>query len=437
MAVSLYFFLQVEQARIDRNNLHHTPITIRAELRYTISALSWGADRRMGGQAVRYTFNTPDKCPPVYWAKGGKGGKSQCAKGCPNAHAINRRMAEMTERAAHLHEQYLQAGRFPTPEEFAAQIVEGKHAGAIESDFWSRYAEYLEFLENQQVSKGFISNQVRAHDTFKRFERASKTYLDFPEIGRTLAARFVRWFSMQPRVYNRISQDVEKTALYHIKHLKHFLNHALLEGWTQSVAHKQIKLSFRRKEAFPTTLSSDEVQALANLQPAQIPATGKALRNLLATRDWFVFATQTAVRYSDWNAEGFQIVRTPSGGQNLQFIQAKTINPLEVPLSAIALAILQRNGGTMPQKFYPATTQQHLDALCEAAGITKRITTHTARRTFCTLQEKAGVPRQVIMRISGHLTEREYLKYLGVSFEYNAEMLRKSNPEMFAAKAAG
>ena len=41
------------------------------------------------------------------------------------------------------------------------------------------------------------------------------------------------------------------------------------------------------------------------------------------------------------------------------------------------------------------------------------------------------------MRISGHLTEREYLKYLGVPFEYNAEMLRRANPEMFPAQAAG
>jgi integrase len=59
---------------------------------------------------------------------------------------------------------------------------------------------------------------------------------------------------------------------------------------------------------------------------------------------------------------------------------------------------------------------------------------HTARRTFCTLQEKAGVPRSIIMRISGHRTEKDYLRYIGITFEYNADALRSANPQWFELK---
>ena len=47
------------------------------------------------------------------------------------------------------------------------------------------------------------------------------------------------------------------------------------------------------------------------------------------------------------------------------------------------------------------------------------------------------MPRSVIMRISGHKTEKEYLKYIGVSFEYNADMMRKANPAWFDLKISG
>ena len=43
------------------------------------------------------------------------------------------------------------------------------------------------------------------------------------------------------------------------------------------------------------------------------------------------------------------------------------------------------------------------------------IKTHTARRTGCTLMYKAGIPTIDIMKVSGHKTEREFLKYIKVS----------------------
>lgn len=433
MSVSLSFFLSASRARIESDKLHTHPISIRCQLRYTLSAMSWGANRRMGGEIVRHTFSTSDKCPPKFWANG------QCKGAYDNAAPINRRIAEMRERAERLHEQFVRAGRFPPVEQFAAMVAQENHNVQSDKGFWARYDQYLEFLENKGVTPTFVTSQRRVMTLLKKFEHDTSTLLDFDSIGRTFAAKFTRWMTAQKMPYQRAGQDVEKTATYKIRDLKHFLNHAVAEGWSNSLIHKQIQLSIRRAEPFPTTLSADELDRLNAITPKDLAAKypGKHALRILTSRDWFLFATQMGMRYGNWDITEAATISVKGGGKNLRFEQVKTKNPLEIPLSTIALQVLERNGGNIPARFSATATIKHLNILCEIAGIQKRITTHTARRTFCTLQEQAGVPRSVIMRISGHKTEREYIKYLGVSFERNAENLRRHNPAMFKqAKAS-
>ena len=49
--------------------------------------------------------------------------------------------------------------------------------------------------------------------------------------------------------------------------------------------------------------------------------------------------------------------------------------------------------------------------------------THTARCSGCTNMFKAGIPTIEIMKISGHQTEREFLKYILIDEEETAERL--------------
>ncbi len=48
------------------------------------------------------------------------------------------------------------------------------------------------------------------------------------------------------------------------------------------------------------------------------------------------------------------------------------------------------------------------------------IKTHTARRSGCTNMYLAGIPVIDIMKISGHKTEREFLKYIRIGKEETA-----------------
>ncbi len=51
------------------------------------------------------------------------------------------------------------------------------------------------------------------------------------------------------------------------------------------------------------------------------------------------------------------------------------------------------------------------------------ISSHTARRSFATNAYKAGVPTISIMKITGHTTEKSFMRYIKISKEENARLL--------------
>jgi len=54
------------------------------------------------------------------------------------------------------------------------------------------------------------------------------------------------------------------------------------------------------------------------------------------------------------------------------------------------------------------------------------ITVHTARRSFATNMYKKGVPARSIMMMTGHKTEKQFLKYLRLSLEENVAIVVES-----------
>jgi integrase len=52
------------------------------------------------------------------------------------------------------------------------------------------------------------------------------------------------------------------------------------------------------------------------------------------------------------------------------------------------------------------------------------VSSHTCRRTFCTLKFLKGMPAQAIMKFTGHTSERNFLKYLKLDAELTAQKYR-------------
>jgi integrase len=51
------------------------------------------------------------------------------------------------------------------------------------------------------------------------------------------------------------------------------------------------------------------------------------------------------------------------------------------------------------------------------------VSAHTARRSYATNMYKKGFPTLMIMKITGHKTEKNFLKYIKVDEEENAQLM--------------
>ena len=57
------------------------------------------------------------------------------------------------------------------------------------------------------------------------------------------------------------------------------------------------------------------------------------------------------------------------------------------------------------------------------------ITSHTGRRTFCTLMHNGGLDDRTIMSVSGHRSPKSFEKYLKVSKENSAKKIQMFQDE--------
>jgi len=155
----------------------------------------------------------------------------------------------------------------------------------------------------------------------------------------------------------------------------------------------------------------------------------------------------TAQRYSDYSRFNKDMIKTIDGKQFLELYQKKTEAKCLIPLRPEAISILKRYDYTLPKTFEQKVNKD-IKHVGELAGISEVVTkfetkggfrvqtkvkkfshisTHTARRTGCTLMYLAGIPTLKIMKISGHASEKVFLKYIRVSQEETAFDLANHN----------
>lgn len=172
-------------------------------------------------------------------------------------------------------------------------------------------------------------------------------------------------------------------------------------------------------------LSDSELERLSNYDFSDHP-------RLDAVKDIFLFACYTGLRYSDVsNVSQWQIV-SESGKDWLHYRQVKTEQPVKIPLKSEAKRILEKYPNGLPRKSNQEINRclkeiGQLVGLTEPVKITEfrngaaheytkhkyeMLTSHTARRTFCTLAYRAGVPAHTIMAFSGHASESSFRRYL-------------------------
>ncbi|NMA73306.1 MAG: tyrosine-type recombinase/integrase [Bacteroidales bacterium] len=166
------------------------------------------------------------------------------------------------------------------------------------------------------------------------------------------------------------------------------------------------------------------------------------------TRDWFLLLAWTGSRFSDLE----KISKTDIKDNFITFRQQKTNNKVTIPLHPVVKEILDKYEYHLPDAISNQKFNDYIKEVARIVGFNgkesititrggKRVTenyqkwelisSHTGRRSFCTNMYKRGLPTLMIMSISGHKTEKSFLKYIKVKQEEHAEMMAKAWASMY------
>ena len=203
-------------------------------------------------------------------------------------------------------------------------------------------------------------------------------------------------------------------------------------------------------KGFPTLMEEVDNIYLTETELVKLMALDLDDEKEKKVRDLFIIGCETGLRFSDI----IKINMEHINDGYLTFSPKKTSgysnNKIIIPVSDRFTKVLKRNKNDIPKLGNETVTyfNQIIRTVCEKAKINKEVryqrevagkmitdtrfryqevSSHTCRRTFCTLKFLKGMPAQAIMKFSGHRTERNFLKYL----KLDAELTAKKYGEFF------
>jgi integrase len=188
-------------------------------------------------------------------------------------------------------------------------------------------------------------------------------------------------------------------------------------------------------------LDLTEVKEGYDIDPVELPG-------LAAARDVFLIGCWTCQRFSDYSR--INKVHLQDGRRVIKLEQVKTGVKCVIPVRTELDAVLKKYEITKDEYQLPKVWEQKLNKrikiVCRIAKINepieitkvkggKKITakyakyslvsSHTARRSGISNLYNAEVPSLFIMKLSGHKTEREFMKYLKLTPDEIAKKLSK------------
>jgi integrase len=261
--------------------------------------------------------------------------------------------------------------------------------------------------------------------TFSYLKEYAKNYQepDFIDIDLEFYQQFVDFLRKKGLAINTIGKKIQT--------LKIFLNAASEKGINHFQKYKSRNFTAISEETDNIYLTKAELTQFYKYDFSNNPRLEKV-------RDLFIVGCWTGLRFSDLK----QVTPSKIKGNFIELKQEKTGKKVIIPVHNTVREILNKYNGTLPK---PITNQKYNDYLKEAAKIAglnetfikttstnglkheksyskhELISSHTARRSFCTNAYKDNIPTLAIMAISGHKTEQAFLKYIKADSQEHAE----------------
>jgi integrase len=301
--------------------------------------------------------------------------------------------------------------------------------------FWEHYEDFVVFKRKQLDDIKDYHNSLRKH--LKATENIWGKKASFKNIKK-LDNGFVEAMN-DYLTHQAINSKGEKGLAVNsiwkqFKNLKVFLNWCFEREHTQQFSIKHI--TAKQEEINEVYLTQEELDNLNQLTLTD-PEQSKI-------RDAFLIGCETALRYSDLKLLRKEHINTTDN--KIRIENKKTRKKVVIPISKIANKILEKYDYNSPIFGGKSITDfnKGIKDICEKAGVNSNVviyrtiknkraeivykkfelvSSHTCRRTFCTLKILHGVPVSIIMKITGHKTEKSFFRYLKMDEETAADRM--------------
>ncbi len=335
------------------------------------------------------------------------------------------------------------------------------------TNYIQSYIENLPFKERPNNKQGVSRGTVQKYTTLKHkiedFEKFKKKQFYVKDINTKFRNDLITYLRNVDKLNNN-------SAGRYIKFLKTVCFDAKNNGIETHEQLKQIK--GYTEEAAKVFLSVDELEKIDKtvfLRPA--------LEN---AKNWLMIGCYTGQRVSDLLKMTKENIVKRGEVELIELKQVKTNKRVSIPVLPETKEILSRNKGEFPSKISAQKFNNHLKDLCKLAGLNEPtegailvdldegnetikkgehkwrkqlgtfpkhdlITSHVCRRSFAT-NFYGNMPTPLIMSITGHTTESQFLEYIGKSEDDSAiqfleyymkqAQMNKKEPQMQLLKQA-
>ncbi len=124
--------------------------------------------------------------------------------------------------------------------------------------------------------------------------------------------------------------------------------------------------------------------------------------------DWFVFSCYTGLAYNEISKlQKKHIIKGFDGELWIEMVREKTQKNIAVPLLPQAKELIDKYADDNSEEVFDVCSNQrynsYLKEIASILGINKRLTTHTARKTFAsTVLLYNDVPMEIVSELLGH-----------------------------------
>jgi integrase len=382
---------------------------------------------------------TGESIIPRFWNK--KGNLARNSPGFAEHMEFNERLSRIksTTSAVFLAYKNRNGHAAPAPAVLKPLIEVALKKGVHKTTFLDYFEEFVTRSFNGQrldprskmpIRKSVAKGYQTTLNNLKQFSKTWKRRLDFETVDLGFHHDFSKFLSDAPRMLsaNTIGSNIQR--------IKAVMAEATEKGINNNKTFKSKYFVKQSEEADTIYLNESELNEMEKLDLS----FSEKLDNV---RDWFLVGARSGLRVSDF----LKLRPQDINDGFIRIKQTKTGNPVTVPVHSTVKKILLKRGGEPPRvitdvklNLYLKELGQYLPSLktLVSKSITKGgtrvilsvpkwklLTSHAARRSFCSNEFQQGTPTLTLMAISGHRSEKSFLKYIRVTPEEHAQKIRK------------